>query len=101
LLANAQWQLILYILSPLIVFVEIVFNLFFANPYHTVVNFFLAVQPLYVFCGVACISAAVIGYGGRFVARMAISIIMGLEGAEKRAIRPASLGGKPRRRMVS
>ena len=75
-------------------------GVFFVAPYHVAVDFFVAVQPLYVFCGVACISGAVIGLGGRVIASVASSVFMGPEGVEKESIRLAPLDEKPRRREI-
>jgi len=98
LLANPPLKIILYILSPFIVFGQIVLGVLFVNPYHAIVDFFLAVQPFYVFCGVACISGAVIGLCGRRIAAAISVAIMGREGVGNETIEPALLGEKLRKR---
>ena len=70
----------------------------FVNPYHAIVDFFLAVEPFYIFCGVACISGAVIGLGGRRIAAAISVAIMGREGVGNETIEPALLGEKLRKR---
>ena len=100
LLVNAPLQFIFYILSPFIVFGQIVLGVFFVTPYHVAVDFFVAMQPIYVYYGVACISGAVIGLGARVIASMASSVIMGPEGVEKKSIELAPLDEKPRRHEI-
>jgi len=85
LLAKAPLPFILYIMSPVIVFGQIVAGVFFVIPYHAVVDFFVAVQPFYVFCGVACISGALIGLGGRVFAGVVSAVIVGHEEVESRS----------------
>lgn len=84
-LAKTPLPLIRYILSPVIVFGQIILGLFFIVPYHIIVDFFVAVQPFYVFCGVACITGAVVGLGGRFLAGLFNVIIDGPGQTEKPA----------------
>jgi hypothetical protein len=100
LLANAPLQFVFYVLSPFVVFGQIILGVFFVTPYHVAVDFFVAVQPFYVFCGVACISGAVIGLSGRVIASVASSVIMGPEGVEKKSIELAPLSEKPSRREM-
>lgn len=76
-LGKAPLPFLRYILSPLIVFCQILLGLFFIVPYQAIVNFFVAIQPVYVFCGVACITGAVVGLGGRLVERLLNTIIEG------------------------
>ena len=101
LLAKAPLPLILYILSPFIVFGQIVVGVFFVIPYHAVVDFFVAVQPFYVFCGVACISGVLIGLCGRVFAGAVSAVIVGHEKMESISIEQSSLDEKPKKRMVS
>jgi hypothetical protein len=97
LLASAPLQIILYVISPVLAFVQIVLGVLLVNPYHAIVNFFLVVQPFYVFCGVACISGTVIGLGGRRVARALTSALMG---PEHETVELASFDKKPNRRKM-
>jgi len=101
LLAKAPLPFILYIMSPVIVFGQIVAGVFFVIPYHAVVDFFVAVQPFYVFCGVACISGALIGLGGRVFAGVVSAVIVGHEEVESRSIEQSSLDEKLKNRVVS
>jgi len=43
-----------------------------------------AVHPLYVFCGVACLTGMAVGYGGRLVARLVIGSILPPAAEDKR-----------------
>jgi hypothetical protein len=97
LLANTSLKIILYVISPILAFVQIVLGVLLVDPYHAIVNFFLAVQPFYVFCGVACITGTVIGLGGRRAARALTSAIMG---PEHETIEQASFDEKPNRRVM-
>lgn len=100
-LMKAQLPLILYILSPIIVFGQIILGLFFVIPYHILVDFFVAVQPFYVFCGIACITGAVVGLGGRFLAAMFNVIIEGPGETEKPADDEVPLDEKPKQQIKS
>lgn len=73
-------------------------GLFFVIPYHAVVDVFVALQPFYVFCGVACITGAVIGLGGRFFAGMASAIILGPDAVEGAVDGQRDADQKPRKR---
>jgi len=75
--ARAPLPLLQYLLSPLFVFVQLVLGLFFVIPYQAFVSFFDAVQPIYIFCGVACITGALVGLGGRLAASFLNAIIEG------------------------
>lgn len=52
-------------------------GVFFLVPYNALTSFFVAIQPVYVFCGVACITGIVIGLGGRGVAGALNTVVMG------------------------
>lgn len=91
-----------YILSPLIVFCQILLGLFFVVPYEAVVKFFVVIQPVYVFCGVACITGAVIGLGGRFVASFFNVLIEGPgDQQEGKGEQVGSLEEKEKAKMLS
>lgn len=101
LLAKAPIVLILYVLSPFIIFGQIVLGVFVTTPYQYLVDFFVTMQPLYVFCGVACISGAIVGLGGRFIAGALTAAVMGPEQEERRWLEQASWGERPKKRVRS
>ncbi|KAJ3720638.1 hypothetical protein FB446DRAFT_739307 [Lentinula raphanica] len=51
----------LYILAPVTVFIQTLHNLLILTPYHVVTYLLEAIYPVYVFCGVACITGAIVG----------------------------------------
>ncbi|KAJ3818388.1 hypothetical protein F5878DRAFT_722206 [Lentinula raphanica] len=51
----------LYILAPVTVFIQTLHNLLVLTPYHVVTYLLEAIYPVYVFCGVACITGAIVG----------------------------------------
>ena len=55
----------IYLLSPVIITSQILLDLFVVLPYRAVVYVSQALYPLYAFLGVACLSGAIIGFGGR------------------------------------
>lgn len=55
----------IYLLSPLIITSKILLDLFVIVPYRAVVYISQALYPMYAFIGVACLSGAIIGFGGR------------------------------------
>ncbi|KAJ6607176.1 hypothetical protein B0H10DRAFT_2073028 [Mycena sp. CBHHK59/15] len=58
---------LLYILAPLIVFVNLFLDVAVYTPYRVITYLSDAFYPLYVFLGVACIAGALVGLGGRFL----------------------------------
>lgn len=99
LLLKAPIPLLLYVLSPFIAFGQIVLGLFFVVPYNAVVDVFLAVQPFYVFCGVACITGALVGIGGRYFAAAVSTVILGPEAIE--GLKVDALDEKRKKRIAS
>ncbi|KAJ7608517.1 hypothetical protein DFH06DRAFT_1248249 [Mycena polygramma] len=63
----SPFPVLLYILSPAIVFVQIVLEAFVYSPYRLIVYLSDAFYPIYVFLGVACITGALLGLSGRGV----------------------------------
>ena len=100
-MARAPLPFILCILSPIIVFGQIVFGGLFLFPYNAIVDTFVTLQPFYVFCRVACISGAVIGLGGKLIAGVVGAAIMDHGRVGDRTSGQASLQGKAKRRVVS
>jgi hypothetical protein len=64
-----------------IVFLDIVAAIFIRAPYNSVVYFLDAMFPLYVFCGVACITGGLMGLVGRILCRVLIDMVQ--HGEEK------------------
>jgi hypothetical protein len=57
--------IILYIFSPVIVSSQVIIDLFVVLPYRATLYTSQALQPIYAFLGVACLSGAIIGFGAR------------------------------------
>ncbi|KAH7868226.1 uncharacterized protein C8R40DRAFT_851683 [Lentinula edodes] len=51
----------LYLLAPVIVFVQVLLDVLVLMPYNSVIYLVDAIYPLYVFCGVACITGVIVG----------------------------------------
>ncbi|PPQ70004.1 hypothetical protein CVT24_003779 [Panaeolus cyanescens] len=70
-----QWILIflsplpalVYLMSPLIFFLDLCVAIFLTSPYRALMYILEAVQPLYVLCGVACITGGIMGLSGRWI----------------------------------
>jgi hypothetical protein len=69
--------IILYLVSPAIVFVEVVLDMLVSTPYRISLYLLDAFYPVYVFCGVACIVGAFLGIGGRVVAGILVGVVEG------------------------
>jgi hypothetical protein len=67
----------LYIFSPIIVFVEIALDSLFITPYNIAVYLFDALQPVYVFFGLACLCGALIGITGRVLVWILSTLLLG------------------------
>lgn len=59
-----------YLVAPLVAFVAIVVNASILTPLSTAHYLLSSLYPVYVFCGVACITGIVIGMGGRGLAAL-------------------------------
>jgi hypothetical protein len=57
--------ILLYLISPLVAFLELVLDLFVSKPYAVAVYVFNLLSPAYIFCGVAVIIGCLIGIAGR------------------------------------
>jgi hypothetical protein len=55
----------IYLLSPVVITSKILLDLFVVLPFRAVVYVAQALYPLYAFLGVACLSGAIVGFGGR------------------------------------
>ncbi|KAJ7441487.1 hypothetical protein B0H11DRAFT_503388 [Mycena galericulata] len=61
----SPFPVLLYIATPLIVFVQILLEVVVYSPYRAVLFVSNVFYPAYVFVGVACITGAVLGLSGR------------------------------------
>jgi len=59
-----------YLVAPLLVFVAVVINIFVLAPLSTARYLASSFYPVYVFCGVACITGIVVGMGGRGISAL-------------------------------
>lgn len=66
--------ILLYIFAPVIVFSELVVDVFVRLPYQLAAYLLDAFYPVYVFCGVACIIGALFGLFGRLLAGFLVDI---------------------------
>jgi len=64
---------LLYVFAPVIVFTDIVATIFIRSPYRIVTYLIDALFPLYVFCGVACITGGLIGLAARVLCRIFVA----------------------------
>ncbi|KAF8497608.1 hypothetical protein F5888DRAFT_301686 [Russula emetica] len=55
----------IYLLSPVIITSKILLDLFVVLPYRALLYISQALYPIYAFVGVACLSGAIVGFGGR------------------------------------
>ncbi|KAJ7658438.1 hypothetical protein B0H17DRAFT_1011664 [Mycena rosella] len=61
----SPFPILLYILAPLVVFVQLLLEIAVYAPTRTIAYAVDAIYPAYVFLGVACITGALIGLSGR------------------------------------
>ncbi|KAJ7073381.1 hypothetical protein B0H15DRAFT_806766 [Mycena belliarum] len=61
----SPFPLLLYVLAPVIVFVQISLDVVWFTPYHAILYLSDAFYPAYVFVGVACITGGLLGISGR------------------------------------
>ncbi|KAF8263374.1 hypothetical protein EI94DRAFT_1665612 [Lactarius quietus] len=69
----------LYLLSPIIITAQIMFDTFVGMPYRAAVHVMQALYPIYAFIGIACLAGIVVGIGARQVVKF---VGWGLLGAE-------------------
>ncbi|CAA7264023.1 unnamed protein product [Cyclocybe aegerita] len=66
---------LLYLFAPVTVFLDILATVFVRSPYRIVSYLLDALFPLYVFCGVACITGGVLGLAGRLLCRVILNAV--------------------------
>lgn len=64
----------LYILSPIFTLCSVLFDILVLMPFKTAVYLLDALYPLYVFCGVACITGCLLGLGGRYLSDVLVKM---------------------------
>ncbi|KAL0577283.1 hypothetical protein V5O48_004711 [Marasmius crinis-equi] len=74
----APLAILLYVFAPAIVFVQILLEVIIYTPYRVLVYLSDVVYPLYVFCGVACITGVLAGGFGRAMASWTTVVIVTL-----------------------
>ena len=65
-------RFLLYVFAPVVVFIDAVVTLFIRLPYRSFLYLTDALFPLYVLCGVACITGGLFGLGARFFCQVLI-----------------------------
>ena len=70
-----------YLVSPLRVFVAMIANLCLITPLSTTRYILNSLYPIYVFCGVACITGIAVGVGGRGICAFLIRMLATQEGS--------------------
>ena len=72
----APLAVLLYVFAPAIVFVQVILEVLVFIPYRACAYLADAVYPLYVFCGVACITGVLVGGLGRVLSSWVTIIVM-------------------------
>lgn len=75
LLRLSPLPIILYLIAPLVVFIDIVVTLFIRTPYRTVTYLLEDLFPIYVLCGVACITGVVVGLAARGISSVIVNAL--------------------------
>ncbi|KAJ7662698.1 hypothetical protein DFH06DRAFT_1190647 [Mycena polygramma] len=71
----SPFSVLLYILAPAIVFIQLLLEVFAYSPYRAILYLSDAFYPAYVLLGVACITGALLGFGGRLVVWGALQLL--------------------------
>jgi hypothetical protein len=80
--------ILLYVFAPIIVFSELVVDVFVRLPFQFTSYLLDAFYPVYVFFGVACITGALLGLFGRLLAKFMVNIAMNVEAVMKEEEEP-------------
>jgi hypothetical protein len=70
-------SIILYAISPFVVFSQVAFDILVVTPYTVALYVLDALYPIYVFLGVACITGVLVGFGGRTLAVFLTTVVLG------------------------
>jgi hypothetical protein len=74
----------IYLLSPVTITSKILLDLLVVLPFRAVVYVSQALYPIYAFLGVACLSGAIVGFGGRQLVSLVGWAILGGDDAQQR-----------------
>jgi hypothetical protein len=66
--------IVFYLLAPIFVFLQVVTDIFVVLPYRTALALLDVFYPVYVFCGVACITGALVGLSGRLLTAILVEV---------------------------
>ena len=90
-----------YLVSPLLHFVAIIANLVFITPLAATRYLLTSLYPLYVFCGVACITGIAVGMTGRALSAFLTSTLVAEPEQDLSASVPTISGNERRSRRRS
>ncbi|KAG2130383.1 hypothetical protein DEU56DRAFT_468663 [Suillus clintonianus] len=93
--------LISRLLSPVILVFHIILDATVYTPYAIISNVAAALYPLYVFCGIACISGAVLGILGRSLVTLSNNLIAPELPKATQSLQGLSMRSRKRRRKSS
>ena len=62
-------------MAPFFVFLETLVEVFVRLPYQIVMSLLDTFYPIYVFCGVACITGGIIGVTARIISNVLVSLL--------------------------
>ncbi|KAF8153860.1 hypothetical protein B0H34DRAFT_640116, partial [Crassisporium funariophilum] len=91
----------LYVFAPVTVFADIITTIFIRTPYRTAVYLLDALFPLYVLCGVACITGGVLGLLGRMLCRVLVNAVQAEDYAPNMTQRDSSKAVKAEQEDVN
>jgi hypothetical protein len=78
--------IIFYLMAPLFVFIETLVDIFVHVPYEIAMNLLDTFYPIYVFCGVACITGGLLGLTGRIISSILVHLLEEPEPYGKKAL---------------
>ncbi|KAH9993296.1 hypothetical protein BJV74DRAFT_833302 [Russula compacta] len=90
--------IIIYLFSPIIVSSQILLDLFIVLPYRVASYSSQALYPIYAFLGVACLSGAILGFGGRQIVSLVGWGLLGESQNTRRSGSPSRARPQPQRR---
>ena len=66
---------VLYILAPVFAFCNVLLDVLVLMPIKTILYLLDAFYPLYVFCGVACITGCLLGLGAKYMSNVLVKMV--------------------------
>ena len=91
------YPVISYLVAPLLIFVAMIINVSFLAPFGAARYILSFLYPIYVFCGVACITGVVVGVGGRLLSALLTRAFAKTEGDRSHPINTLVAKGGNRR----